>query len=291
MMTASVGIFHTTEGTSFAGAEAAFKANNSWPHLGWDPRTNEERQYVPFSQTARALRNMSGGVQTNARESDYLPGPDVIQVEIIGFAKDTPNWPDEWKIRLALKVIEWSQRTGIPLEFPYEFQGNTAYGLRGDGRLSNQQWLEARGWLGHQDVPENTHWDPGDIDWLPPLVRFFSTIQPETTVTAPEIHYDVLEDAGPGKVRLAGWAYDPDQPDVTLNIHAHVVVDGVVRIVTDIPAVPRPDVNAVGIPGTHGFDAVVDVLQQVPVSVTVFALDSQGGPASSGGTKSLVIWK
>lgn len=290
-MTSTVLALHTTEGTSIAGAEAAFKKNNSWPHRIFAPATDQRRQYVSYDSPARALRNMSGGVQTNNREEDGIQGPDIIQLEIVGFARDMPNLPDDQKIRLALEILTICREAGIPVEFNYPFAGNDAYGLTGSVRLTAWEWQGARGILGHQHVPENTHWDPGHVHWLPGLVNFFNTLSPqEATVTAPEIHYDVLEEAGPGKVRVAGWAYDPDQPEVTLEIHAHIVVDGVVRVV-GIPAVPRPDVNAVGIPGTHGFDAVVDVLRQVPVSVTTFALDSQGGPASSGGTKSLVIWK
>jgi hypothetical protein len=171
MTTASVLVLHTTEGSSIAGAEAAFQANNSWPHLIFDPRNGQWKQYLDFSTAGRALRNMTGGVETNRRESDGLPGPDVIQVEIVGFAADTSNWPADWRLRLAQFVIELCERTGIPILFPCHFDGNDAYGLNGSVRCSNQEWLDVRGVVGHQHVPENTHWDPGHLGWLPPLIQ------------------------------------------------------------------------------------------------------------------------
>jgi hypothetical protein len=177
MTTASVLVLHTTQGSTFAGAEAAFERNNSWPHLGYHPVTGERKQYKPFSTPARALRNMTGGVQTNNRESDELPGPDIIQVEIVGYAEDMPHLDDLQKLALAQFVIDICRATGIPLEFPVPFAGNEAYGLNGAVRLSHTAWLDVRGVVGHQHVPENTHWDPGDIDWLPGCVAFLLDLE------------------------------------------------------------------------------------------------------------------
>jgi hypothetical protein len=188
-MTASVGILHTTEG-GWQGSLSAFTANNSWPHEMYDPALNRRQQFIPFDQPAKALRNMTGGVETNRRETDGLPGPDVIQVEIVAFAGQIENYSDEWKLNLALYVIDLSRRSGIPLEFPAEFHGSDAYGLKAPTRFTPQQWLTVRGFVGHQHVPENTHWDPGNIDWLPPLVRFLtnppaggSDMEPATKLT------------------------------------------------------------------------------------------------------------
>lgn len=174
-MTASVGILHTTEG-SWDGSIAAFEKNNSWPHEMYDPATNRRAQFIPFQQTAKALRNMSGGVETNRRETDGLPGPDVIQVEIVAFAGRIESYPETWKLNLALYIIDLSRRSGVPLEFPHEFHGGEAYGLDSPYRATPEQWNSARGWVGHQHVPENTHWDPGNIDWLPPLVHFLTNL-------------------------------------------------------------------------------------------------------------------
>ena len=44
------------------------------------------------------------------------------------------------------------------------FLGNEAYGNGSATRMSSNEWEEFNGWCGHQNVPENLHWDPGIID-------------------------------------------------------------------------------------------------------------------------------
>lgn len=69
----------------------------------------------------------------------------------------------------------------------------------------------------------------------------------------------VLDDAGtvPGnRIRVRGWAYDPDQPDTEIQV---AVVQGDAVLVRHDTGVPRPDVNsAFGISGRHGFDVTFD---------------------------------
>ena len=45
-------------------------------------------------------------------------------------------------------------------------------------RMGNQEWDQFGGVCGHQHVPENTHWDPGALDWAAVVVQ-----EDETTVT------------------------------------------------------------------------------------------------------------
>lgn len=161
-MAGPVLVLHTTEGTTLAGAKATLDRNRSWSHWLIDPATGKWETLV-HSGSARSLRNLSGGVETNNRGG-------VWQVEIVGKAADVPNYSDRWYQVLAEWVVAICEEKGIPRKFPYPFAGSDAYGTKGKVRLSNQEWLEVEGIIGHQHVPENTHWDPGRIDRLIPLV-------------------------------------------------------------------------------------------------------------------------
>jgi hypothetical protein len=261
MTTASVLVLHTTEGSTIAGAEAAFERNNSWPHLIYDPDTGERKQYLPFSQTGRALRNMTGGVETNRRESDGLDGPDIIQVEIVGYAADTPYWDDLKRLGLAQYVIDVCRVAGIPIEFPWEYDDSDAYGLGGSVRLTNAQWLDVRGVVGHQHVPENTHWDPGDIDWLPSYVAFLLDLENQAPPTPDPVYegecdlmgHKITVPVGPLDSNGNGWniAALPITPTFTLA-SANTVLP------TELSPPAYPNVPRVGV-APHGAGVKVTV--------------------------------
>lgn len=163
-MTGPVLVLHTTEGTSLAGARRTMTANRSMSHWLCDPATGDFEQLVSTDVPARSLRNMAGGVETNNRRG-------VFQLEIVGQAHRVPTYNDDWYRKLADWVIDLCGRHGIPRRFPHPFAGNDAYGLRGRVRMSHAQWMACTGIIGHQHVPENTHWDPGDISRLIFLVE------------------------------------------------------------------------------------------------------------------------
>ena len=167
-MSGPVLVLHTTEGSSFRGAKRTLEANNSRSHWLCDPATGEYEQLVDPVNPARSLRNLAGGVQTNNRGG-------VFQIEIVGRAAtvtrtDGRAYPDDWYEQLAEWVVMICDDHRIPKTFPHRFHGSDAYGRFGVARLTNQEWLDVTGIIGHQHVPENTHWDPGDISRLIPLV-------------------------------------------------------------------------------------------------------------------------
>lgn len=162
------GVLHTTEGGNWTSYDEGKKA----PHLSVKAipgKGVEVRQHTPFTSSARALRNLDGGVQTNR---DY-----AFQIELIGTC-DPKNkgkmfyWPeaDDAVLRdLYVKVIEpMSRGLNIPLLAP-AFQAYPASaGARSgsnDVRMTGAQWDIFTGWCGHQHVPENTHGDPGNFPW------------------------------------------------------------------------------------------------------------------------------
>jgi len=170
----SVLVLHSTEGSTFAGARRTLFANNSMSHWLGDPATGEFEELVDPSGPARSLRNLSGGVETNNRGSVY-------QLEIVGFAATigrtgTEGYPDQWYRQLGEWVKTICNRHGILRRFPYPFVGQSGYGRNGVARLTNRQWQEVAGIVGHQHVPENTHWDPGNIRQLIPHVEGNTTV-------------------------------------------------------------------------------------------------------------------
>lgn len=160
------GCLHTTETSGWPGYQ-------NWtvhPHATIMPKPGkgvEIRQNVAFSRASFSLRNLPGGVQTN---TDY-----VFQFELIGTSeKGGPGyyWPgadDAVLLDLYQKLIKpLSQAYGIPIK-AQTFQAYPAsYGPRGKTntvRMSGPTFDNYSGWLGHQNVPENVHGDPGAFPW------------------------------------------------------------------------------------------------------------------------------
>lgn len=182
-------VFHTTEGTTWPGYEGGATAPNytGQPPLG-DPdkdnfRRGAWRAHFPDEKSARALKNLPGGVETNTLNA--------IQVELIGTCapinakrwgrtsstriagRDYVYWPDatprqlRWAARL---VADLHRRHGLALKAPRKFLPYPdSYGKNGV-RLNNAQWMDTVGVIGHQHVPENDHGDPGALD-VPEILR------------------------------------------------------------------------------------------------------------------------
>jgi hypothetical protein len=152
-------LLHTTEGKTLAGAVAAYRANNSWPHLTVSPKERRKAQHVRFPVAARALRNTPGGVETNRSR--------VIQVEIVGFAGQMPAYftDGEW---VWLRTVIDSIFAACPEIGRRAVDGFHAYPPpmslgKEPWRMSGPDWVKFSGVVGHQHAPENYHGDPGAI--------------------------------------------------------------------------------------------------------------------------------
>ena len=98
-----------------------------------------------------------------------------------------------------------------------------------------------------------------------------------------------------GSIRVKGWAYDPDQPATSIQVHAYIWYGPSVGTTKEerLPAVginaniERSDVNeAKGITGAHGFDQYIAVPAGT-YTVQVYAIDKTGDgnpkiPGTSG---------
>jgi hypothetical protein len=148
---------HTTETLNWAG-----QANYHIQFREGAPGIVEVRQYRPFNKAARGLRNAVGGVQTNRQGSVH------IQPCIVGYAKDAPSngaFTDAM-YRALNEFALWAEAEwGIPMQADLPSGGAECYGINSACRMSSAQWKAYRGWSGHQNAPENTHWDAGNFDW------------------------------------------------------------------------------------------------------------------------------
>jgi hypothetical protein len=143
-------VHHTTEGQTYAGARAAYRAHKSDPHF--TVAGDDIFQHIDTAQAARALKNPPGGVETN-RDS-------AVQIEVVGFA-GRPK--DVATLRAVAKLCRWIEAEhGVPQTWPNGRPRASTNGLDPGGHNRNPAAWDARGGhYGHSQVPENDHWDPG----------------------------------------------------------------------------------------------------------------------------------
>lgn len=145
--------WHTTEGLSLAGAEAAFRPYP--PHLGYDPRTRQRRQYVSLDRHSYSLRG-------DENDDEY-----VVQVELVGYAAQAPGWPAEYYRNIGVDVLApLRSLLGVPdTHLRFYAPGDVSFALATPTspiRLTAASFRAFSGHLGHQHVPSpDAHWDPG----------------------------------------------------------------------------------------------------------------------------------
>lgn len=127
----------------------------SAPHLLADPFTGRIAQFIPANQSARALVNASGGVETNRH------GTANIQIEWLFF----PHCRVSGKVYATLadtpmagldRVMAWIRSWGVPDVWP---MGSPSW----SGNRNASTWNSRAGHYGHSQVPENDHTDPGPM--------------------------------------------------------------------------------------------------------------------------------
>jgi hypothetical protein len=186
-MEVNVIVWHTTEGTSLPSYDGGAMA----PTLTAVPDYKAKRlvwyQHFDFDVSSRALRNLSGGVETNTLN--------VCQVEIVGTCDPsthakwlrsgiphlyTPELPD-WAIRDLAAFARWAhEQHGVPLTSGVQFKTYPdSYGANGV-RMSGTDWNRFTGHCGHQHVPENDHGDPG-------LFPIYSILAAAKGITQPPV--------------------------------------------------------------------------------------------------------
>jgi hypothetical protein len=147
------GILHTTEG-GWAGSLAVFKQHFA-PHfmLGF----NADTQKVQIAQLVQ-IGTIGAAIKANNNKA-------IVQIEMIGFSKETPWLPDDDTVEaLASLMAVCADEYGIPLEHPW---ADGDFGKAGKNpHRSSGKFGTIAGWYGHGDCPSpDTHWDPGNLKW------------------------------------------------------------------------------------------------------------------------------
>jgi hypothetical protein len=126
------------------------------PHLMWDPWTGRIVQFYPADKSARALRNLPGGAETNRM------GTRCIQVEVFfspGAVVDGKRYDTvaETPCKGLDQIVAWMRTHGIPDVWPLGWPK-----WSGNSRTAST-WKAKAGHYGHCHVPENSHTDPGPM--------------------------------------------------------------------------------------------------------------------------------
>ncbi|MDH6610342.1 hypothetical protein M2164_005977 [Streptomyces sp. SAI-208] len=167
-MEVNVVCWHSTEGTSLPSYDGGSMAPNFTAKPDFAAKRLVWYQHFDFDVSSRALRNLSGGVETNTLN--------VCQVEIVGTCDPathtkwsqagirhlyTAELPD-WAIRDLAAFAKWANANhNVPLSSGLTFKAYpSSYGGNGV-RMTGSQWNNFTGHCGHQHVPENDHGDPG----------------------------------------------------------------------------------------------------------------------------------
>jgi peptidoglycan hydrolase-like protein with peptidoglycan-binding domain len=126
------------------------------PHLLWDPFTGELAQMFPADSRSLSLQN-AGDVRTN-RTGKYC-----IQIETVFTANETVGGKRYATVRDTPcknldKIVAWLRSLGIPDVWP----GGAPTGFVRD-TVSLDSWLKLGGHYGHNQIPGNSHVDPGPM--------------------------------------------------------------------------------------------------------------------------------
>ena len=140
---------HTTEGSTAAGAFAAYRRHGGWPHFTaeWSRGRMRLFQHLPLEVAARALKNPSDGWETNRART--------IQIEHVGFARNTGRW-SEARYSAIGRLCRWIEgETGCPRAT------TRGVSFSRPRKLSGRNFHQRAGHHGHVHVPGNDHTDPG----------------------------------------------------------------------------------------------------------------------------------
>lgn len=136
-------LIHTTEGGTLDSVVSTLRAKRAGVHFVIDPRTGHVIQCIPLNRAGRGLAHPSGPETNRAN---------VIQIEVVGFAAQTGDWPDKYYYNLA--QLARAIRRRFP--FPAKLRG-----FHRPKRFTGNGFVDFAGICGHVHVPGNDHWDPG----------------------------------------------------------------------------------------------------------------------------------
>ncbi|BFP50036.1 hypothetical protein KCMC57_64040 (plasmid) [Kitasatospora sp. CMC57] len=188
-MEVNCGVIHTTEGPTLYDYNSGGVAPTVTAVPDFDTQQLVWHQHFDVDESARALVNAPGGVQTNLANT--------FQIELVGTCDPATHaqwtrqgvqhiyWPEPpaWAVRDLAWLMRWlSDQHGIPLTGVAEWLPYPASYGASRVRMTFDQWRSFTGWCGHQHVPENDHGDPGSL----PAAHILAVARGEATTPTEE---------------------------------------------------------------------------------------------------------
>ncbi len=183
-MEVNCGVVHTTEGLTLPSYNGGAMAPTGTGLPDIAAKKIRWYQHYDVDESARALANLLGGVETNTANA--------FQIELVGTCDaskattwsgkragvDYIYWPaaPDWALAEVAWLVRWlHDYHQVPLTCVKDWlaygkdsrrPGVTpaSYGAS-PARMRQAQWRSFTGWCGHQHVPENDHGDPGSMDF------------------------------------------------------------------------------------------------------------------------------
>lgn len=258
-MEVNCGVVHTTEGRTLPDYNGGAIA----PTVTGVPDIAARRirwyQHYDVDESARALANKLGGVETNTANA--------FQIELVGTCDpktrdawvraghrqdvDFIFWPEapEWALTEVAWLVRWlHDNHGVPLTCAKDW---LAYGVdarrpgvvpasygASPARMSFGEWRAFNGWCGHQHVPENDHGDPGSMNFarVIALAKGATTEEDDVALTADDI--DKVATATVNKLLKGGALENSDVDRIAKAVAARpaVLSDAQVQALAASPA-------------------------------------------------------
>jgi len=262
--------WHMTEGTSIAGAEAAFAPYP--PHAIYEPRTRGRRQYISADLHSYALKGAES-------DDEY-----VIQIEVVGFSAAAPSWPDEYYRNIGVDVVRpLRELLGIPdahLRFYSDREGIVLASKNSPIRLSDAAFRTFSGHLGHQHVPApDAHWDPGGFRFNEAISASYPPVE-ETDMPGIAYPFTLTPTRPPGAPEKVVEVVIPMvwQGGVTGSSEVYVAI-------SNGNAPMKIAVAEWQMETDHG----QDVFPMLPAGTVIAARETSGGKLAPPGTYSLIL--
>lgn len=127
-------------------------------------------QHIALGKTAYALLHPKGTEETNHM------GSHCVQIEMVTYVGDQPkagivgnrgHLPEPLMRAVAGLVAEILEAVpDISLQAPAvnKWSAKGSFGPKAKQRFTVAEWREFNGICGHEHVPANAHWDPGELD-------------------------------------------------------------------------------------------------------------------------------
>ncbi|MFE9738804.1 hypothetical protein [Streptomyces sp. NPDC006477] len=213
-MEVNCGVIHTTEGPTLYD----YNDGASAPTVTSVPDFRNKRlvhhQHFDVDESARALVNEPGGVQTNQANA--------FQWELVGTCDPATHrswtsrgiahiyWPEppDWAVRDVAILMRWLyEQHNIPLTGRTEWMAYPASYGDSRVRMSFAEWTNFRGWCGHQHVPENDHGDPGALPFARILAVAKGDAPPQEVPDMDATQAKQLAEVHKVLVPYMGWQY------------------------------------------------------------------------------------